>query len=334
MNLKNNKRILRLPDITKIKLKKMKGRILVFCILLGSLCVHAQDKTVKELKEASEQAIKKDPNDTIPKVWKMGGLFNLVFNQAALSNWSAGGDASTLSLSTSLFAYAYYKKNRHSWDNTINLAFGGLSTTSQGTRKSDDRIDILSKYGYELKKSWFLSTLFNARSQFAPGYSYPKDAASVLVSDFLSPAYIILSEGINYKPNDNFSVFLSPAAARWVIVNNDSLASVGAFGVDSGQHVKTEFGAYLSVSFIKKFSETASYAGRLDLYSNYLHDPQDIDVNWTNLLAVKVAKLLSMTLSVNIVYDNDISTVNSDGTIGGPKMQLQEIFGIGLAYKF
>lgn len=312
----------------------MKERILLFGILLITITTFAQDKTVQELKDNANATIKKDPNDTIPKIWKTGGLFNLVFNQAALSNWSAGGEESSLSLSTSLYAYAFYKKDRHSWDNTINLAFGGLSTTSQGTRKSDDRIDILSKYGYELKKSWYLSTLFNARSQFAPGYAYPKDAPPVLVSDFLSPAYILLGEGVNYKPNDNFSIFLSPATVRWVIVNNDSLANAGAFGVDSGSHVKTEFGAYASVSYAKKFSETATYIGRIDFFSNYLHDPQNIDINMTNLLSVKVAKLLSMTLAVNLVYDNDISTVNADGTVGGPKLQLQEIFGIGLAYKF
>ncbi|MFI5154987.1 MAG: DUF3078 domain-containing protein [Chitinophagales bacterium] len=312
----------------------MKERILLFGILLITSHVFAQDPTLKQLKDDANATIKKDPNDTIPKIWKIGGLYNLVFNQAALSNWSAGGEQSSISLSTSLYAYAFYKKDRHSWDNTINLAFGGLSTTSQGTRKSDDRIDILSKYGYELKKSWYLSTLFNARSQFAPGYAYPKDSPPVLVSDFLAPAYLLLSEGINYKPNDNFSVFLSPATIRWVIVNNDSLASVGAFGVDSGKNVKTEFGAYASVSYAKKFSETATYIGRIDFFSNYLHDPQDIDITMTNLLSVKVAKLLSMTLAVNLAYDNDISTVNADGSKGGPKLQLQEIFGIGLAYKF
>jgi hypothetical protein len=294
----------------------------------------SQDKTVEELKKASSQEIKKDANDTIPKIWKTGGLFNLTFNQAALSNWSAGGDPTAISLGSSLYAYGFYKKDKHSWDNTLNLAYGFTYTTSLGSRKSDDRIDLLSKYGYQIGKSWYAGLLFNFRTQFGPGYSYPSSAPKILTSDLFAPAYVLLSPGLNYKPNDNFSVFLSPFTARWVIVNNDSLASVGAFGVDSGKNVKAEFGAYVSVSYIKKFSDNVAYTGRLDLFSNYLHDPQNIDVYLTNLLVVKVAKLLSMTFTFNLIYDNDIKSVNSDGTSGGPKTQIQEIFGLGLAYKF
>ena len=303
-------------------------------LLFGIIVLQAQDKTVKDLKDNASRQIVKDPNDSIPKTWKTGGLFTATFNQSALSNWSAGGENSSISLNTTLFAYGFYKKDRNSWDNTLNLGFGFLQTTSQGNRKSDDRIDVLSKYGYELSKSWYASLLFNARSQFAPGYSYPNSMSKILTSDFLSPAYVLLAPGINYKPNNNFSVFVSPATIRWLIVKNDSLSRVGAFGVDSGKNVKMQFGAYASITYTKKFSETAAYNGRLDLFSNYLHNPENISLYWTNMLAVKVYKLLSLTLQVNMVYDNDIQTVNSDGTKGGPKLQLQEIFGMGLAFKF
>lgn len=312
----------------------MKQLIFIFCILLAAIGARAQDKSIKDMQGASNANIKKDPNDTIPARWKTGGLFNLTFNQAALSNWATGGEPTALSLASSLYAYAFWKEGRHAWDNTINLALGGNYTTSQGIRKTDDRIDLLSKYGYALSKNWFLSTLFNFRSQFAAGRAYPKDAPPVLTSDFLSPAYILLSEGLNYKPNDNFSFFISPTTVRWLIVKDDSLSSVGAFGVDSGKNVKTEFGAFASVAYAKKFSETVSYVGRIDFFSNYLHDPQNIDINMTNLLAVKVAEWLAITFQFNLVYDNDVRTVNSDGTVGGPKLQIQELFGIGISLKF
>jgi len=312
----------------------MKKICISACMLFSILMLKAQDKTVQDLKKGAEREFKKDPNDTIPKVWKKGGLFNFTLNQAALSNWSAGGDKSSLSLSTFLNLYAFYKKDKNSWDNTLDLAYGLVSTTSLGNRKSDDRIDLLSKYGYEVAKSWYVGVLFNVRSQFAKGYAYPDSKSRVLTSDFFAPAYILLSPGINYKPNDNFSVFVSPATARWVIVNNDSLASVGAFGVDSGKHVKLEIGAYASISYMKKIGANSSYTGRLDLFSNYGHDPQDIDIYWTNLLAVKVTKAIAMTFSVNIVYDNDIKTIKADGTSGGPAAQIQEVLGIGLAFKF
>jgi len=304
-----------------------------FCMLFTIVMLHAQDKDLQNIKKDASQEIKKDPNDTIPKIWKTGGLFTLTFNQAALSNWAAGGDKSSLALNSTFYGYAFYKKGKYSWDNTLNLAIGGVKTTSLGTRKTDDRIDLLSKYGYEVAKSWYVSALFNFRSQFAKGYNYPNDTTKILTSDFFSPAYVLLSPGINYKPDDHFSVFVSPASARWVIVKNDSLASAGAFGVDSGKNVRFEFGAYATINYMHKVGANSVYTGRLDLFSNYLRNPQDIDINMTNLLAVKVTGVLAVTFSLNLIYDNDIKSVKSDGTPGGPTLQVQEILGIGLAVK-
>ncbi|HLX91450.1 MAG TPA: DUF3078 domain-containing protein [Puia sp.] len=312
----------------------MKRIGLGLCVLMLFSGLRSQDKTVQDLKSDASQTIKKNPNDTIPMIWKIGGLFNLNFNQAALSNWSAGGDNSSLSLATFMDVFAFYKNGRNAWDNTLDLAYGYVHTTSLGSRKSDDRIDLLSKYGYEVAKSWYVGGLFNFRSQFAKGYAYQADGSKVLTSDAFAPAYLLLSAGMNYKPNDEFSVFLSPATARWVIVNNDSLASVAAFGVDSGKNSRFEFGAFATISYIKKISASAAYTGRLDLFSNYLHNPQNISINMTNVLAVKVTKIISMSFTVNVIYDNDIKSVKSDGTAGGPKPQIQELMAIGLAFKF
>ena len=308
----------------------------IVIILMSVLCVFAtkaQDKTVQEMKGDASRAIKKDPNDTIPKVWKTGGLFRLTFNQGAQSNWSGGGEKSSLGLSSFFSGYAFYKKGKHAWDNTLDLAYGFLSTTSQGTRKTDDKIDILSKYGYEVGKNWYLSGLVNFRTQFGPGYAYPTNLPKQLTSDFFAPAYLTVAPGLNYKPNDNFSFFISPATIRWTFVNNDSLSSMGAFGVDSGKTVKLEFGAYATISYIKKISDNMVYTGRLDLFSNYQHDPQNVDVNWSNLLAMKVTTIITMTLTFNLIYDNDVKTVKTDGTQGGPAAQIQELLGLGVQIK-
>src|SRR3984957_2639291 len=161
------------------------------------IALRSQDKTVQNLKNDASRTITKDPKDTIPKIWKVGGLYNLNFNQAALSNWSAGGDKSSISLATSLNAYAFYKKGKNAWDNTLDVAYGFINTTSLGTRKSDDRFDLLSKYGYDIGKKWYISGLFDFRSQFSKGYAYPNDLPKQVTSDFLSPAYILLSPGLN-----------------------------------------------------------------------------------------------------------------------------------------
>lgn len=304
-------------------------------LLLGTVSkVYAQNSGQGLRDAANGVKITKDPNDTTKQTWKTGGLYNLNFNQAALSNWAAGGDKSALSLSTLLSLYAYYQDGRRSWDNSLNLAYGITNTTSLGTRKTDDRVDLVSKYGYDVGKKWYLSGLFNFRTQFSKGYNYTDKNNKILTSDAFAPAYFLLSAGMDYKPNDNFSLFLSPATARILVVSNDSLAGVGAFGVDSGKHSRFELGAFASINYKTNFSKTSGYTGRLDLFSNYLRNPQCIALYMTNILAVKVTSLISMNLSVTLIYDNDVKSVKSDGTVGGPALQLQEVMGIGLAYKF
>jgi DUF3078 family protein len=292
----------------------------------------AQDRSLQDA--ASGAKITKDPHDTTKMTWKTGGLLSLTFNQTALSNWSAGGDKSAISLNSLVNLYAYYLDGPRSWDNSLNVQYGIASTTSLGSRKTADILNLTSKYGYDVGKKWYLTGLFDFRSQFSAGYNYPNADSRVLTSDFLAPAYLLLSLGMDYKPTDNFSVFLSPATARWVVVNNDSLAANGDFGVDSGKKSRFEFGAYASINYTSPLNKTASYTGRLDLFSDYLHNPQNIALYMTNLLNVKVTTLLSMMLSVTLIYDDGIKSIRSDGTAGGPALQFQEVLGIGFAYKF
>jgi hypothetical protein len=302
--------------------------------LVLTLGLHAQNG-VQGLQSAVEGVkITKDPNDTTKMTWKTGGLLSLTFNQAALSNWSAGGDKSAISLNAIGNLYAFYQDGRRSWDNFLNAQYGIANTTSLGTRKTNDLLDLTSKYGYDLGKKWYLTGLFDFRTQFAPGYNYPSADSRVLTSNLFAPAYLLLSVGMDYKPNNNFSAFISPITAREVIVNNDSLAAVASFGVDSGKKSRFEFGAYASINFKTNVSKTASYTGRLDLFSDYTRTPQNIAIYMTNVLNVKVTSLISMLLSLNLIYDNNIKSVKADGTVGGPALQLQESMGIGFAYKF
>jgi hypothetical protein len=309
--------------------------LIAFTLTMGNIdLIEAQNPTQTLQNAVNGATITKDPNDTTKMTWKTGGLFNLTFNQAELSNWAAGGDKSAISLNTQLNLFAYYTDGRRSWDNFLLGAYGLTSTTSLGTRKTDDRFDITSRYGYDLGKKWYLSVLFDFRSQFGPGYNYTSSNTKQLTSDLLAPAYALLSIGMNYKPNNNFSVFLSPITARELIVKNDSLAAQGAYGVDSGKTSRFEFGAYVSVNYSSNLSKTAAYVGRLDLFSDYLSNPQNIAVYMTNVLNVKVTSVISMNLNVTLIYDDRIKSVKADGSFGGPALQLQEVLGIGVAYKF
>jgi hypothetical protein len=307
----------------------MKQVLLIGSLLLVQLA-KAQDETVIKLKTDAGKTIKKEA-DTSGRTWRKGGLFNLNLAQSSLSNWAAGGDKFSLSLNSILSVYAFYKKNKSSWDNTLDVNFGYLKSSSLGSRKNDDRFDLLSKYGYAIAPKWNVATLFNFRTQLANGYTYSGNEKT-FTSAFLSPAYVLLSLGFDYKPTQNFSLFLSPLTARWIIVKNDTLAAKGLYGVKPGSHHRSELGAFVSANYIKEFNKNVSYKGRLDLFSNYKHNPQKVDVFMSNLLSVKLSKVLSATWNVDLVYDDDVRLFGTNHNEAA--WQVKSLVGLGLLVKF
>ncbi|MGN7719301.1 DUF3078 domain-containing protein [Chitinophaga sp. 22620] len=314
-------------------MKKIKW-LLTVCVM-ACVTVKAQDDSMKKIREEAAGKLKNTEKDTTGRLWKKGGAFGLTFNQGSLTNWAAGGDKLSLSMLATFAGFANYKKDRHNWDNNIDLAYGYVNTTSLGTRKSDDRIDFTSKYGYEIGKNWYLSGLFNLRTQFTEGYLYPTDSTKEFVSKFFAPAYIILSPGVDFKPNDEFSLFMSPITARWVVVMDDTLSAKGSYGVDTGKHVKSEFGAYVSATWNKEIMKNVTYKSKLELFSNYKHNPGNIDVFWTNLIALKVNKWISANISVDMIYDDDVRVFeNKETGAMGPRLQIKQTIGVGLTAKF
>ena len=274
--------------------------------------------------------IKKDKIDS-NKIWQTGGIFNLNVGQGSQSNWSAGGDNFSFTLNSYLGVFAFYKKEKISWDNTLDLNFGYLNTTSLGSRKNDDRIDLLSKLGYALNRKLDLAMLFNVRTQFAKGYDYVNADTKNLLSDFFAPAYVLLSLGLDYKPAEGLSIFISPVTSRWIIVSNDSLSAKGAYGVTPGKKVKNEIGAFASVKYLKNLTKSIMYNGRLDLFSNYQHNPQNVDVLMNNLLTAKFSKVLAASLELDLIYDDDVKLFGPNND--SPAWQIKSLIGAGLTVK-
>lgn len=303
----------------------------LWAALALSLLSAAQDESVKKLKADSEKNIKKDPNDTTARTWKKGGIYSLNVAQGSLSNWAAGGDNFSLTVNSLLSMYAFYKKDKHSWDNTFDFNLGYVNTTSLGSRKNDDRFDLLSKYGYALTSKLNLAGLVNLRSQFFKGYTYP-DNVRTFSSNFLAPAYLLLSAGLDYKPATNLSIFVSPVTARWVIVKDTALANKGLYGVTPGEKSNLEFGAFATISYIKDINKNITYKGRLDLFSNYRRKPQNVDLFMSNMLNVKLSRVFTATWGVDLIYDDDVRLFGPNQR--SPALQLKSLVGLGLLVKF
>ncbi len=305
---------------------------LLFIFIATLTPAFSQDKSIQEIKKEASRVVAKDLADTVKWRWKKGGLINLNLAQGSLKNWAAGGDDFSLSVNSFLNYFLLYKNGRHNWDNNIDFNFGFIQTTSLGSRKNDDRFDALSKYGYGLSDKWFLTGLFNFRTQFFDGYTYPNPGQQVFSSTFLSPAYVLLSAGMDYKPNANFSAFISPVTVRWIIVADEFLAAKGLYGVAPGKRAITEIGAFASLNYNKGLGKNVSYKAKLDLFSNYRHKPQNIDVFMTNFLSFKVNKYLSATYNLDLIYDDDVRLFGDDGKSAGT--QVKSLVGIGFLMRF
>jgi len=296
-------------------------RRLILYVAITSLFIEikAQDGSVKQMQAESAKAVKSiDSNG-----WKKSGTLILNLNQGALSNWVAGGEENVFGIN-GIFNYAVnYKKDKNSWDNYFDIALGFQNATSfKKFRKIDDRIDITSKYGRQISKKWYYGILFNFNSQALPGYDYSADPPAK-ISSFLTPGKILLSPGFDFKPTDKFSVFISPATIRWILKQDEDFFNVSKFGVDSAKKVNVEFGAFLTARYMVAITSWANYTGRLDLFSNYLRNPQNIDLLMNNLLTMKFTKSFATNLSLDLVYDDDVKK----------RLQLKEILGIGLTVK-
>lgn len=297
-----------------------------------SVTLFAQDPGMRKLQTESLRTIAKPTPDTIPKKWLTGGVFSISAGQGSLVNWAAGGDDFSLSLTTSLNLFACYRYEKTNWDNAINLNFGYINTTSLGSRKNDDRIDFISKYGYALTSKLNLTTLTNFRSQMMKGYNYSENGKGFFTrrfaSSFLSPAYVLISQGLDYKPGKGLSVFISPVTSRWIIVTNDSLAVRGDYGITPGKHSINQLGAFATINYSTSFNKHITYRGRVDLFSNYKNNPLNTDVYMTNAITAKVGKLICLNWNLDMIYDDDAKLFGKNGT--SPALQLKSVVGIGL----
>ncbi len=270
--------------------------------------------------------------------WKSKYEASLGFAQTSFSNWAAGGENS-LAVNGMLNVYKNYAKGKLSWDNYLGLAYGiNMQETAPKVRKNNDKINLLSKAGIKAWGKWDYAGLFEFKSQFDQGFNYPND--SVYISKFMAPGYFQLSLGMTYKPVDYFYVFISPVGARLTMVNDSKLTNrmdskgkvIGAFGVIGDNTTLWQVGGSMNIVFKKDIMKNVNFMSKLDLFSDYLNNPQNIIVGWENNILMKVNKYISLNLATMLIYDDNIDYIDDAGDAHGARTQFRETFSIGLAY--
>jgi hypothetical protein len=268
------------------------------------------------------------PKDSVHKdtAWKIHGQNTLLISQSSFSNWAAGG-VNSAAINIVLDYDFDYKKGKWSWDNKAILGYGLSDQAGLGWRKNDDRIILNSLLGYQAAKYWLYTFYANFQSQFTNGYSYDASNNRTLVSAPFAPAYLTFGPGFAYKQSDNFRVNISPLASRITLVQNDSLSSIGAFGVTPGSHTLFEFGASVDAYYKFNIAKNISFENSLKLFSNYLSHPESIYADYAGNLYMKVNKLVTVNFGVELISDPLASTYHE-------ALQVRQIFGAGITYKF
>jgi hypothetical protein len=311
---------------------------------MGCLCVFDSALTAQITIEA----------DTTVNGWKKGGFLSVNFNQVSLTNWASGGE-SAVSATALGSGFLKYRKNDVYFETTLDAGYGFIATKSQALRKNEDKLELNTKYGKKAKGKFYYAAMLNFRTQFAPGFNFPDD--STVISRFMAPGFLSVALGMEYKPNEWFSAFLSPATGRATFVMDQNLANAGQFGVTAavidpltfavitpGEQARYEFGAYLRARLQKDIAKNISVVTNLQLFNNYT-DPiaeqrANIDVNWETIILIKANKWLTTSLFTNLIYDHDVDipvtrNVNGIDVEGvGPRTQFKEVLGVGLSFKF
>jgi len=252
--------------------------------------------------------------------WTKKGIITFLVNQSSFENWIAGG-ISNVSGALGLNYDFNYKKNDWTWENKLIANFGLTKIKNQDIQKSSDLLEWNSVVGKKAKGYWYYSAFLNFKTQFADDLD--KDTKGP--TKFLSPGYLQFGPGMLWKKSDNLKVNIAPATSRLIMVDKDLTEPDKAyFGVEEGKSIRYELGGSVGAYYKLDLIKNVSMENILNLYSNYLEDPQNVDLDYTMNLVMTVNDFISANLSYQTIYD--------DNAFRG--LQTRQVFGIGINYNF
>jgi hypothetical protein len=283
--------------------------------------------------------------------WKNTNRVGLNMNEVAFVNWSSGGNNSFSALVHGLFGRRY-KKQLLNWNNTLSVKYGFNAQEGRELRKTEDNLEINSNFGYrrDSVSNFYYSAKFNFNTQLTYGYRYPNTDAPI--SKFMAPGYAFLGVGTEYSsPEEDLTVYVSPVTQKSTFVLDQTLANEGMFGVQrairdeegnilkEGERIRTEFGFLLSSDFSKQIFDNIGLATQIRLYSDYLNNFGNIDIDWELNLDLKVNEYVKATVGSHLKYDDDVKfkqDLDGDGKLetGGPRVQFKQSLGVGVIYNF
>ena len=315
---------------------KIKTCLLGAVLLCGSWSVVAQDAkaVMEEAAKASQQAVElvKGPAD---KEWKINGVMGLNATATGMWNWAAGGNNNANGV---LFGNVslLYRKDKLAWETNLDTEIGAMymAGTKYTWRKSSDKINFATKLGYEFAPKWYATALGSFKSQYIKGYDYTLVGGTeteTYISNWLSLSYSDLSLGIDWKPNEIFSVYLSPVAGRISTATDAALRA--KYGVDLDKTNRSAFGLAFKGGVNYARIENLKVISTLGLFTPYNKDFGNFDVDWDVAVSYQFLKVLNVTLSTSLKYYDKVLIADQTGYLA-PRVQFKTVLGVGVGYSF
>ncbi len=286
-------------------------------------------------KKLDSKLLKVNIRQIDPLPWKFLGTGTVGFTQTALSNWAKGGESSLSVLVIGRYT-ANYSKKSVKWENMAEFRLGFFSSKSRGVEKNDDKLEFQSRVGYSAFKNWYYSAESNFRTQIARGYKFPDKVNPI--STFMAPAYLTFSIGMDYKPNKQFSLFLSPLTSKSTFVNDTALINPTHYGIDPGKKRLWEAGAIAKMNWHWPILDNITYDTRAEIFNNYLYPFRKFNVDWEQILVMQVNQHISTRVNTQVIYDYNVKfpVTDENGKVidQQAKWQFRELFTIGFNYRF
>lgn len=217
-------------------------------IVIGALYAQEVDKSVVQGQATAAQKAAEDLKkvDTGEQAWKFSGTVGLNAAATGMWNWAAGGNNNVNGVASTKLRLLYHENNM-SWETNLDMEYG-LSWIDQEfdqLQKTSDKINFTTKFGWEFHKTWYLTVLGGFQSQFAYGRDYNgSEAFDPIISKWLAPSYTDISVGIDWKPNDIFSIYLSPVAGRLTTVYVSDALNEKSLGMMDKVGTEDEYAVY------------------------------------------------------------------------------------------
>ena len=315
---------------------KIKIGLLAAALVCGSLSVVAQDAkaVMEEAIKGSQQAVAlvKGPAE---KEWKINGVMGLNATATGMWNWAAGGNNNANGV---VFANVslLYRKNKLAWESNLDTELGAMymEGTAYDWRKSSDKLNFSTKVGYEFMPKWYATALGSFKSQYIKGYDYTLVGGvetETYISNWLSPSYSDLSLGIDWKPNEIFSVYLSPVAGRISTATDAALRA--KYGVDLDKTNRSAFGLAFKGGVNYARIENLKVISTLGLFTPYNKDFGNFDVDWDVAVSYQFLKVLNVTLSTSLKYYDKVLIADQTGYLA-TRVQFKTVLGVGVGYSF